>query len=282
MGKAFNGPHGHLQGKVGSLVYYTLKGQPIVRVVGVNTKPPTQKQKANRKAMAVTMELLTPALRFINTGFQLAADGTTSNPHNLATSYNKKHALKGEYPNISVDYSKVMVSKGELPQASNLSMEREDNKLRISWDPQHQDKGDYADDIVMILVLHPGTKQAICMLNAGQRGLGSCFVELERNKSAAQTEVYICFRSSDGTGISDSIYLGGLNGEAENAEKQKAQRQEEKRKKTEDRFKSVSAAYHQQIADHNGVKPKSKAFRTLESEYLMLKNRLEKPAGTAS
>lgn len=274
MGKAFNGPYGHIQGKVGGLVHYMLKGQPIVRAVGVNTKPPTQKQKANRQAMAVTMELLRPALRFINAGFQLEAADTTSNPHNLATSYNKKHALKGEYPNISVDYGKVMVSKGELPLAGNMKMEQENNGIRISWDPKHQDLGDYADDLAMVLVLHPATQQAYCLLNAGHRGAGSCFVEVEGNKSTAQTEVYLCFRSSDGMNISDSVYLGNLNGAVEKKEKP---HQKVKRQKMEARFNSISANYFKQIADNHGVKPENKDFRCLEKEYELLKKRLEDP-----
>lgn len=279
MGKALNGPYGHLQGKVGTLVHYMLKGQPVVRIVGAPPKKRSQKQKANQQAMSLIMDLLRPALRFINTGFELQARDTVWNPHNLAVSYNKKHALQGEYPNISVDYSKVMVSKGELPQAKNLKMEQEKNGLRISWDPQTQNKGDYADDMVMVLVLHPATGQAYCLLNVGQRGAGSCFVELEDNKATAQTEVYLCFRSSSGKKISDSVYLGNLNGVTESKEKphQKARRQ-----KLESRFKAVSANYYKQIANNNGVKPKAKAFHSLEAEYHMLKSRLEKPPGTAS
>lgn len=270
-----NGPHSHPNGKIGNLIYYTLNGQQIVRIVGVNTKPPTNKQKANHQAMAVTMNLLRPALRFINTGFRLEATGTTRNPHNLATSYNKKHALKGEYPNISVDYSKVMVSKGNLPLAGNLKMERENNGLRISWDPRDQNKGDYADDIVMVLVLHPATQQAHCLLNAGHRGAGNCFVELENNKSLAQTEVYLCFRSSSGVKISDSAYLGNFNGETGN---RKEAKKKEKQQALKSRFEQVKANYLQQLQDAGSVKPKHKTFRLLESEYLMLKRRLGDPS----
>lgn len=267
-----NGPHSHPNGKIGNLIYYLLNGQQVVRNVGVNTKPPTRKQKANHQAMAVTMDLLRPALRFINTGFQLEAAGTTRNPHNLATSYNKKHALKGEYPNISVDYSKVMVSKGNLPLAKNLKMDAENNGIRISWDPQHQDKGDYADDLVMVLVLHPATKQANCLLNAGHRSAGSCFVELEGNKLTAQTEVYLCFRSSDGFNISDSIYLGNLNGASDSLKELK---KKQKQNALKAHFEQIKAKYFQQLKDAGQVKPTHKNFRSLEKEYHALKKRLE-------
>ncbi|WP_169304376.1 DUF6266 family protein [Pedobacter frigoris] len=35
------------------------------------------------------------------------------NQHNEAVSYNKRFALQGEYPDIAMDFSKALVSKGE-------------------------------------------------------------------------------------------------------------------------------------------------------------------------
>lgn len=271
MGKSFNGPYGHLNGKVGKLVHYMLKGQPIVRVVGAPSKKRSHKQKANQQAMSVIMNLLRPASRFINAGFELMARDTVWNPHNLAVSYNKRQALKGEYPKLSVDYSKVQLSQGDLPLAKKLEMKREENGIRISWDPAMQDQGDYDDDMVMVMTLYPEKDKANCILNATQRGTGSCFIPLE-HPEGTQIEVYLAFKSSDGSGVSDTAYLGNLNGVAESKEER---RKKEKRKAIENRLKIISANYFKQIQDNKGVKPQSNRFRALEKEYQDLKQRLD-------
>lgn len=271
MAKSPHGPYGHLNGRVGDLVHYTLKGQSIVRMIGIITKAPTTKQKANRQAMSVIMDLLRPALRFINAGFELEARNTVCNPHNLAVSYNKKHALKGEYPKLEVDYSKVQFSQGVLPLANGLKMEREAGGIRISWDPKHQDQGDYADDIVMVVAIRPAKERAECMLNAGQRGTGTCFLPLDPSDQT-QTEVYLCFKSSDGSGVSKTAYLGNLNGLAGSA-MHKAQQKKYKEKQA--RFARLEAAYVKQVEENGGVKPKYKRFLALEREYEALKRWLD-------
>lgn len=274
MAKSPNGLYGALSGRLGNTVHYVLNGQHIVRMVGVNTKPPTVKQKANRQAMSVIMDLLRPALRFVNAGFGLEAMNTVCNAHNLAVSYNKKHALQGEYPNLSVDYSKVQFSRGVLPLPDGLRMEKEGNGIRISWNPEHLDKGDSPDNIVMVMLLKPGQSRGDCMLNAGKRSEGSCFIELETGHQS-QTEVYICFKSSSGKSISNTAYVGNLNGVTENKENQV---KKEKRTKDQARFDQVRASYFKQIKDNGGINPQDKRFRCLEKEYIVLKRRLEKPS----
>lgn len=103
-----NSAFGHPNGKIGGMVYYMLKGQAVCRMIGEQGKP-SIKQKANYQAMEVTMRLVKPMKEFIRNSFELEARGTVKNPHNLAVSYNKKQALQGEYPNIRVDYSKVVL-----------------------------------------------------------------------------------------------------------------------------------------------------------------------------
>jgi hypothetical protein len=52
------------------------------------------------------------------------------NSHNLTTSYIKKKALKGENPNLSVDYSGVELSHGTLSGATELKIEKRESGYR--------------------------------------------------------------------------------------------------------------------------------------------------------
>ncbi|WP_342330371.1 DUF6266 family protein [Pedobacter sp. FW305-3-2-15-E-R2A2] len=267
MAKAANGPLGALNGKLNNLVFYTLNGQHICRTIGDPGKPSIH-QLANRQAMSVTMRLVKSITEFISVSFDLEAQGTVKNAHNLATSYLKKKALKGEYPNISVDYSKVELSHGTLPGATDLKIEKREQGVQVSWNTE----GRY-DDIVMILLCHPLQKSATSRINASRRDAGTCFIALEYEGYLDEPiEAYICFRAADGKEISDSAYIGNLNGAAE-TEEEIAEKQ--KYAQVKQRFDILEVDYLQQLKDNWGNPVDSKAFRNLEKEYKVLKNKLE-------
>ncbi|SHG42459.1 DUF6266 family protein [Pedobacter caeni] len=272
-----HGPYGHPNGKIGKLVHYMLKGQPVTRMVGKRTKS-SPAQKVNCQEMAVTMDFLRPdsVLKFINLGFELEARGTTKNQHNLATSYNKKFALKGEYPNVKMDYSKAMVSQGTLSAPKDTKMIKTGNGLEISWNPAEPGLGQHQDDIVMILLCLPGQEEAIHYLNASKRETGVHNIVLAGTLADEPIEAYMCFKAADGTEISNSVYLGNLNGEALTPEEQY---QKEKYTALKTRFDEVSASYLKHIEGSGNAIVLTKAFRTLQTEYLVLKNKLDNMPG---
>ncbi|SHF09433.1 DUF6266 family protein [Pedobacter caeni] len=267
MAKAANGPLGSLNGKINNLVFYMLKGQHICRTIGDPGKPSIN-QLANRQEMSVTMRMVSSIREFISVSFDLEAQGTVKNAHNLATSYIKKKALKGQYPNLSVDYSKVELSHGTLAGATDLKLEKREKGVQISWNT----KGRY-DDIVMILLYHPLKRTATSRINASRRDAGTCFIELDHDGFLDEPiEAYICFRAADGKEISDSVYLGNLNGAAKTEEEIS---QKKKYEEVKQRFSIVEADYLGQMQGNRGNPVDSKAFRTLEKEYQVLKNKLE-------
>lgn len=266
------GPHGPVIGKIGNLVSYILNGQVVTRTIGHKSNKHSKGQLANYQSMAVTMKLLGPMIPFLNSSFEIEAKGTVKNQHNLATSYNKKQALTGEYPNIRVDYSKVVLSYGDLEIAQNLKMVKTDTGLQISWDTE----GGLAHDMVMILVCHPQRGQVSSSINACRRDAGAYFAKLSEEDLEQQLEAYICFKSANGKQISNSVYLGNLNGEPENEQEKE---QKKKYELVKARFDQVSADYlWMQELDH-GRLTSTRAFRTLEKEYNVLKQKLEHMPG---
>ena len=270
MAICYAGPHGHPSGKIGKLVFYTLNGQPVCRLIGRPGKPSIN-QLGNRQAMSVTMSLLKPMADFINVSFKLEAEGTVKNPHNLATSYNKKHALTGQYPNIKVDYSKVILSKGSLEMAEDLKLSKGENGLHLSWNSGINENG-ADDDQLMVMVSHPGRNRASGYLNAARRGERSCFLPLSKDwMIGEQMEIYVCFKSANGQLISDSAYVGNLNG-APASKEEKAK--EVHYYATKARFDQVTADYDKKRLDFPEGVPETKAFRHLETEYFALINKM--------
>lgn len=266
-----NGPYGHPNGKIGNIVFYVLNGQNVSRTIGDPGKP-SRNQLGNQQSMAVTMALLKRMKDFINVGFELEAAGTVKNAFNLATSYNKKGALQGEYPNISVNYSKVILSKGDLPVAKDIQLSKTDTGVLISWDPSRLDFNYGLDDSVMILLYHPLRKKAKSFLNAARREEGSRFIEVDKEWLDEPIEAYLCFKSADGKHISDSVYIGNLNGEMESSEEQAKKK---RYLQVKERFDRVEADYFKLMHLDRGAHLDTKAFRHLEKEYEVLKKKLD-------
>ena len=266
-----NSAFGHPNGKIGGMVYYMLKGQAVCRMIGKQGKP-SIKQKANYQAMEVTMRLVKPMKEFIRNSFELEARGTVKNPHNLAVSYNKKQALKGEYPNISVDYSKVVLSYGELPGARDFSISKTETGLIVNWNPESYTGGYDGDDILMIQLCFPLMKMGQSLLNASRRDSGQVFIPVSETCIHEPIEAYACFKSADGKQISNSIYLGNVNGTVKSAEEQAAQERYTVLKTRFDQVETKYLARKKQI--DLCLKTENKSFRTLETEYLSLKDKL--------
>lgn len=262
---------GHQNGKVGPVVFYTARGQQLCRALSRGIDKPTDNQKVNRKGMAVTMELLQPLHNFLNCGFELEARGTIRNEFNLAVSYNKKQALTGDYPNIRVNYKKVLLSKGVLPSTDQASIKKAKGGVLLNWNSDTgTGKGAYGSDMVMIALYYPGRKEAGVYLYEAKRKDGEVFISIsDKTLSDEPTEAYLFFKSTDGKRISDSVYVGNLNGRALN---------EEERKEYEKIKKWLQAAQTGLIKEEEVflvLGKKTKAFRNLQRECGVWQKRLD-------
>lgn len=226
MAIANDGMFGPGQGKVGNLVYYMRNGKPIVRKIGRTNKEPTDAQLDNRQRMKVANAFCKVMLPFIQYGFMQQVQGKDLNQMNVAVSYNRKNALKGVYPDISIDYPKVLLSEGPLLQADAAAVEVVEAGLKFSWyvDPQLHwpDNADQA----MLLAYFPETDKTVYRLFGAERSAGSAVLEIGAPMLSEYTETYIAFISADRKNVSTSVYVGALNapavampsGEGENSE----------------------------------------------------------------
>ncbi|WGQ08118.1 DUF6266 family protein [Pedobacter gandavensis] len=271
MAKGKNGLHGWPSGKIGRVVYYELNGQPVMRGIGKPGKP-SLKQQANHQSMAVTTRFLSHLNDFIKNGFELETRGTIRNQHNLAVSQIKKNALQGTYPNISIDYEKVRLSKGTLLNPKDLRMEKTASGLQISWDPAYSyGTGVQYDDTLQLAVCFPATGKKQIELNFAKRKDGTAFLPLCEYELSQSMEVYLFLRAANHDSVSDTVYLGNLNGTYENPKikeiREKAQAAD---LKLNLRFEQINAQYKAQMKLKPEERVGGKAFRNLETEYFVL------------
>ena len=213
MGKLINGIFGGFHGRIGNLVGYTLKGKHIIRKIGISTKPLTPARKANCQKMKVVNEILSPSLPVIRAGFRLAVAGTDRNEYNEAVSYNKLNALQGEYPNISLDYTKVLVSMGDLPVAVNpvINQNADGSEMEFNWDVPADLSYQYDNDRAMLMIYFPALKVSCYHLIGSKRAEGKDSIRIDAAHAGERMEAYISFIKDDGKAVSNSVYAGSLN-----------------------------------------------------------------------
>ena len=212
-----NGIFGPVSGKLGGTVVYELNNRTVVRVVGKNTTPPSFRQLVNRNEMRVVNAFLKHLLTFIKIGFAQEAKARNMYPHNVAVSYIKKHALTGVYPNVEVDFEKVVLSSGNLPGLGEPNVLLTAEGLKFSWDPQSWMGWVRCNDQAILLAYFPdvdpnkGVRNSYYTLDGAKRIMGGDFLPIPAELLQERMEVYISVLSHDRKILGTSMYLGRIN-----------------------------------------------------------------------
>lgn len=206
-----NGFLGNYKGKLGNLIFYEVKGRQVVRSVGKSKVPPTAAQLQNRNEMEAVVSFLRPLKELISIGFHLKAKGTSCTPYNMAVSYNKLHAVKGAYPNASIDYERVLVTEGKMEAAIEPVVEPAREGLSFSWVCPADLAWQRPNDQVILLAYFPKLERAEYLLYGPSRLSGEAQLALPPDLLNAHMVVYISFISQDRKQIANSTYLGSFN-----------------------------------------------------------------------
>lgn len=120
----------------------------------------------------------------------------------------------GEYPDYRIDFSKVVVSKGDLPVPLNASVTLSGNLLTFKWDIEPQTGSTRNEDQVMLLAYLPDTKNAASIVGGPGRSVGEAVLKIfpqtgdgTANGKDTAVETYIAFISKGREQVSDSVYL---------------------------------------------------------------------------
>jgi hypothetical protein len=210
MGTSSSGPLGPANGKIGKLIWYTLKGQQVIRTAGSITAKPSTNQLASRARMAVVMDFFRNMKPYIKAGFSNEAAGTTSSYHNKATSYQLLHSVKTDADLPYLDYSAVKLSIGTVRIPENPAVERVTNGLKFSWTYNVQQEWNSRNDLTMTMAYFPEDQEAVYSLSGSRRLSGSDILGIHSGYDNRIMETYMSFVSEDRSHVSDSIYLGRI------------------------------------------------------------------------
>jgi hypothetical protein len=200
--------NGKSNGKTGKIVTYELLGRTVTRTVGKNSNPPTEAQLASREGVKIGNKFMEPIKAFIKVSLKTVAAKYQMYPHNRMMSNIKLNALQGTYPELSINYSNLLLAEGNLPMAENPKVEKTDNGLKFTWDkvkafPRNTDQ-------VMLMAYFSELNKAIFVTAGAKRSSGEDILEIKSPLINEKMEVYIAFIAEDRNGVSNSTYLGQL------------------------------------------------------------------------
>lgn len=210
MATSDDGNFSGFRGKLGSIVYYYLNGRYVARTIGISTKEPSILQLAVRMIAKLISAFLSPLKAFIGVGFELKAKDTKTNQHNQAFSYISKNAIKGSYPEIEVDYQKVLLTLGNMPLPLNPEVKMTAAGLAFTWDTELKITGTHWTDQVMLVAYFPELNKAVYLTAGARRNEGVQHLPLTGIERGYVVETYFSFIAEDRKSIANSLYTGQL------------------------------------------------------------------------
>lgn len=210
MGKYNKGILGHFMGKVGNVVGSVWNGVHYMRSLGDYTDNPTTAQLNARAKVSVVMPFLADAKSIINLGWaSKEKKGLTA--MNAASSYHLKNAVTGVAPDFEMDFSKVLLSVGNLDELELPEMETAvGGKLVFSWVQGLNMEFGKPTDKVSVAVYNPLLNRFTIAKSVADRSALTYTMQLPMAYVGDTVEAFIIVMSADGKMAGMSHYFGSV------------------------------------------------------------------------
>lgn len=206
MAKLKKGILGPISGKIGPVIGGTWKTIAYIRAVSPKkTAKRTPGQIATQEKMRFLNNFLIPFHPYLTVGMKNEANSQTE--ISAAFSANYHRTILGIFPDLSVDHSQFIFSKGSLPMVSDMVVTAENHNLQITWNSNNGLKACF-DDQLVIVVYCAAMHKTQGFIGGINRRDNKCILELESNFMGKELDIYASITSLDRKKIADNIYLG--------------------------------------------------------------------------
>src|SRR5579863_6414685 len=217
MGKLLKGINGPFSGKVGTAVGYMWNDVAVIRSRPRKRRKPFSDKELNQQArFALMNQFLIPVKNLLNISFAHLAYRMSG--FHKGFSYNVKAAILGIRPGLSVDYPRVLLSRGDMARPESATvLALSPNTLQFNWIDQSGTGNARETDQLFIAVYSSEKKRWFYRLNVVTRNAGSFTLELKKVLldpspfEGKPLQTYIGFLAADGKDASDSVYTGEVN-----------------------------------------------------------------------
>lgn len=207
MGKIKQGILGGFSGKVGTVVGSNWNSINYMRALAVNVaNPNTEKQQCQRGRFLMALTFLKTFAPLIRMGY--SGNAVKMSAFNAAMSYTLKNAVTGCGTDSSIDYSRVLVSRGSLTMGQDAAVSVGEGKASFTWTDNSGMNDAAATDTALLMVYNKVTGEAVYDTESATRADGKAELLLPSNWDAADAlAVYMGFCSEDGAEVSNSLCL---------------------------------------------------------------------------
>lgn len=201
MAKVING---HLEGRVGNLIYYLNDGKQCVRTAPSKVKnPKSAAQTLQRQKFAAAQQWLSPLRNYLRSYRK-------PNLFHQIAGINIRCAVTTEEGEVNVDPRKAVLAIGNLAPIVGASLKVEDDSLKLCWSDNSDLIMSNSIDRLVYLIYNPQTMRYFSNIDdchVPHRFEKSCNITLPPDAKGT-FHVYATFFNVYRTECSNSTYLG--------------------------------------------------------------------------
>ena len=207
MGAYSKGANGTFSGKVGSVIGSSWRSINYLRSLPKKSgKEATKDQVAQRTKFAMAPVYLRPIKDILNIGFGDKNLNKTTG-YNAAVKIFLTQAILGDYPDFSVDFSKMVMSKGSLSVFHSLGFTLTGNDLVLTWQSILNRYNAFMDDSLMVMVFNE-TKMMYLIYEDMTRVDLTYTINIGTDFSGDVMHIWAFAIKREGEIVSNSQYLG--------------------------------------------------------------------------
>lgn len=200
---------GGFSGKVGTVVGSNWRGKNIIRSLPKKSKRiASDLQLLQREKFRLVAQFLAPLSRL--TGKYFGQYQGAKSRSNLAMSHQLMEAVVETDGVLSLDFSKVLLTKGTVPIVQIESSIIENNALTIAWTSNADFGLAKATDRLIVVVYSKAHKLFYVIESEATRADETLTAPLPTDWGTADNEVWVCWVSENALSCSTSMYLGAL------------------------------------------------------------------------
>ena len=209
MGKIKTGILGGFQGKVGTVIGSTWRGESIMRALPKTAaKAPTESQRIQRLKFKAVSEFLNPLRTTLSTYF--GNDTGVKSKYNMATSYHITNAVEITEQGTEILYPRVLVAKGTLFGFQNLTTTQSETVITLNWEDNTVFGNAKAEDTVNVVCYIEEVNTFYVFESIANRDGLTASVTLPQNFLGYNVEVYAFLYDKVSKTSSNSVYLGNI------------------------------------------------------------------------
>lgn len=209
MGAISKGILGPFSGTVGTVIGGSWKGISYMRSqpVAKKNRVPSPKQLDQQARFALVVGFLRTMTQLVAIGFKTPLQ---MSGFNNAVSFTLKNAVTGTYPSYSIEYGSVLVSRGDLPNATSPgAVATTTSLITWNWTDNSGTGNAVATDKSILAVFCPDLNTTLYNTAGAARSTGTASLDVSLFTGHV-IETYIGFIAESGKEVASSLYTGDI------------------------------------------------------------------------